>query len=101
MTRARGFLGTSGAKWSTAIREIPRALETGNLDLRPECQAVKITHDDSGKVERFAHAHRSTAEIYEHMPMAVPSPDGAKVLWASDWEDASAPAYTYVARCPR
>ena len=41
----------SGAKWSTAVREIPRALETGNLDLRPECQAVKITHDDSGKVD--------------------------------------------------
>jgi choline dehydrogenase-like flavoprotein len=41
----------SGAKWSTAVREIPRALETGNLDLRPECQAVKITHDDAGKVD--------------------------------------------------
>lgn len=41
----------SGAKWSTAVREIPRALETGNLDLRPECQAVKITHDAAGKVD--------------------------------------------------
>ena len=41
----------NGAKWSTAVREIPRALETGNLDLRPECQAVQITHDDAGKVD--------------------------------------------------
>jgi choline dehydrogenase-like flavoprotein len=41
----------SGAKWSTAVREIPRALETGNLDLRPACQATRITHDDSGKVD--------------------------------------------------
>lgn len=39
-----------GSKWSTLVREIPRALETGNLDLRPECQAVRITHDDAGKV---------------------------------------------------
>ena len=41
----------AASKWSTAVREIPRALATGNLDLRPECQAVKITHDDSGKVD--------------------------------------------------
>ena len=27
------------------VREIPRALATGNCDLRPSCQAVKITHD--------------------------------------------------------
>lgn len=39
----------SGAKWSTNVREIPRALATGNLDLRPECQAVKITHDAGGR----------------------------------------------------
>ncbi|MDQ6656690.1 MAG: GMC family oxidoreductase [Actinomycetota bacterium] len=39
-----------GSKWSTLVREIPRALETGKLDLRPECQAVRITHDDAGKV---------------------------------------------------
>jgi len=39
------------SKWSTAVREIPRALETGKLDLRPECHAVRITHDDSGRVD--------------------------------------------------
>ena len=37
-----------GSKWSTLVREIPRAMATGNLDLRPLSQAVKITHDDSG-----------------------------------------------------
>lgn len=39
------------SKWSTAVREIPRALETGKLDLRPECHAVRITHDSTGKVD--------------------------------------------------
>jgi choline dehydrogenase-like flavoprotein len=41
----------SGAKWSTLVREIPRALETGHLDLRPDCQAVRITTDAAGKVD--------------------------------------------------
>ena len=39
------------SKWSTLVRQIPRALETGNLDLRSNCQAVRITHDDAGKVD--------------------------------------------------
>lgn len=41
----------NGSKWSTAIREIPRAQATGNLDLRPECQAVRITHDSAGRAD--------------------------------------------------
>ncbi|MEM7426234.1 MAG: GMC family oxidoreductase [Pseudomonadota bacterium] len=41
----------NGSKWNTAVREIPRALETGLLDLRPDCQAVKISHDDNGKAD--------------------------------------------------
>ncbi|HZZ96349.1 MAG TPA: GMC family oxidoreductase [Jatrophihabitantaceae bacterium] len=41
----------NGSKWSTLVREIPRALETGNLDLRPQCQAVRISHDSAGKVD--------------------------------------------------
>ncbi|MGA4508499.1 GMC family oxidoreductase [Propionibacteriaceae bacterium G1746] len=51
----------SGAKWSTAVREIPRALETGNLDLRPECQAVRITHDAAGKVDGVEYLDASGA----------------------------------------
>lgn len=39
------------SKWSTRAREIPRALETGLLDLRVECQAVQITHDRRGRVD--------------------------------------------------
>ncbi len=41
----------SGAKWSTMVREVPRALATGNLDLRPDSQAVRISHDAAGRVD--------------------------------------------------
>src|SRR3954453_23910514 len=41
----------NGSKWSTLVREIPRALETGNLELRSSAQAVRITHDSAGKVD--------------------------------------------------
>jgi choline dehydrogenase-like flavoprotein len=39
-----------GAKWSTLYTEIPKALETGNVELRPQCMVLQIQHDKSGKV---------------------------------------------------
>ena len=39
------------SKWSTRAREIPRAVASGNCDLRPSSQAVKITHNAEGKVD--------------------------------------------------
>ena len=39
-----------GAKWSTLYTEIPKAETTGRFELRPESMAVKINHDDAGKV---------------------------------------------------
>ena len=39
----------NGSKWNTAVSEIPKALGTGLLDLRPNSHAIKITHDKSGK----------------------------------------------------
>jgi choline dehydrogenase-like flavoprotein len=38
------------AHWSTLTTEIPAAERTGNLDLRPECMAIRIEHDDAGRV---------------------------------------------------
>ncbi len=53
------FQGDKGsAKWSTAVREIPRALETGRCDLRAECQAVQITHDAAGHVDGVLYLDR-------------------------------------------
>lgn len=37
------------AKWSTAVSEIPRAIATGKLDLRPNSMAVRIEHDARGR----------------------------------------------------
>ncbi len=59
----------NGSKWSTLVREIPRALETGKLDLRPESQAVQITHDPQGRVDgvvyldKHGHLHRQAAKV--------------------------------------
>ncbi|WP_148575423.1 GMC family oxidoreductase [Nocardioides caldifontis] len=59
----------STAKWSTAVREIPRALETGKLDLRPESQAVQVTHDAQGRanavlyLDKDGNLHRQAARI--------------------------------------
>lgn len=58
-----------GSKWSTLVREIPRALETGLLDLRANCQAVTITHNDSGAVDAVEYVdgagnmHRQSARV--------------------------------------
>jgi choline dehydrogenase-like flavoprotein len=48
----------SGAKWSTLYTEIPKAEATGRLDLRPQSHAVKISHDDTGKVTGVVYADK-------------------------------------------
>ena len=48
----------SSAKWSTLYTEIPAALETGNLELRPECMVLQVQHDDSGKVTGVLYADK-------------------------------------------
>lgn len=45
-----------GAKWSTLYSEIPKAIATGHLELREQCQVVKINHDASGKVASVVYA---------------------------------------------
>ena len=59
----------STAKWSTAVREIPRALETGKLDLRAGAHAVQVTHDSQGRangvlyLDKNGNLHRQAAKI--------------------------------------
>jgi choline dehydrogenase-like flavoprotein len=48
----------SGAKWSTLVAEIPKGEATGNLEVRPESQAVKIEHDASGKATAVVYADK-------------------------------------------
>jgi hypothetical protein len=60
-----------------------------------EVVAVKL--DGSLQVERFAHLH-TLIKDYLTEPHGVPSPDGRRVLWASNWENPAArPVGAYVA----
>ena len=52
-----------------------------------------------GVAQVFAHEHHSYDAGYYHQPQAVPSRDGVRVLWASDWDGGrKAPVFDYVAR---
>ena len=59
----------STAKWSTAVREVPRAVETGKCDLRASSQAVQITHDAQGRANAVIYLdgdgnlHRQAAKV--------------------------------------
>jgi choline dehydrogenase-like flavoprotein len=46
----------SEAKWSTLNSEIPAALETGKLELRPESQVIQIQHDVAGQITGVLYA---------------------------------------------
>ncbi|MFP5023380.1 GMC family oxidoreductase [Pseudonocardia phyllosphaerae] len=48
-----------GSKWSTLVAELPKAEATGNLDLRPESQAVQILHDPSGRATGVLYVDRN------------------------------------------
>ncbi len=48
-----------GALWGTANTEIPRALKTGLVELRPECMVLQIQHDKSGKVSGVLYADKN------------------------------------------
>jgi len=48
----------SGAKWSTLVSEIPKGEATGNLEVRPQSQVLKIEHDDAGKVTGVVYADK-------------------------------------------
>jgi len=65
------------------------------LPYRDEVVAVKL--DGSMTVERIAHLHSNKID-YVTEAHAVPSPDGKRVLWASNWGSTSGrPISVYVA----
>ena len=59
----------SGAKWSTLYAEIPKAEATGNCELRTECMALRIVHDECGHAsgveyaDRDGHRHLQKARV--------------------------------------
>jgi hypothetical protein len=54
--------------------------------MRFNAEIVAVKMDGSGEIERFGHYH-STAGTYRAEAQAVPSPDGRRVLFASDWAE--------------
>ena len=50
------------AKWSTLHSEIPKAEDTGRLDLRTECMALQVVHDRHGRVSGVLYADRDGAQ---------------------------------------
>lgn len=48
-----------GSRWSTLNVEIPRALATGKLELRPQSRAVFIEHDAAGKASGVVYVDAS------------------------------------------
>src|SRR5260221_8180817 len=48
----------SGAKWSTLYTEIPKGEATGNLEVRPNSQVLRIEHDDKGLVTGVVYADK-------------------------------------------
>jgi choline dehydrogenase-like flavoprotein len=53
----------SGAKWSTLVAEIPKGEATGNLEVRPNSQVLKIEHDASGKVTGVVYADKDGNQL--------------------------------------
>jgi choline dehydrogenase-like flavoprotein len=59
-----------GAKWSTLYTEIPKAEATGHCEVRPESTALKINHDDRGRVTGVVYADAAGAR-HEQKARAV------------------------------
>lgn len=47
-----------GAKWSTLYADIPQALATGRVELRPEAMVLKVEHDKAGRATGVLYADK-------------------------------------------
>ena len=54
-----------GAKWSSAYHDIPLGEATGNLEVRENAQALKIEHDDTGKVTGVLYADKDGNQHFQ------------------------------------
>jgi hypothetical protein len=51
-------------------------------------------------IERFAKTRSSSPDNYDRQAHAVPSPDGKRILWASDWGNSTGPVEAYIVYRP-
>jgi len=59
-----------GAKWSTLYTEVPKAEATGHFELRTAAMAVRIVHDDRGRVAGVVYAD-ADGNLHEQKARAV------------------------------
>ena len=59
-----------GAKWSTLYTEVPKAEATGHFELRTGAMAVRIRHDDTGRVTGVVYAD-ADGNLHEQKARAV------------------------------
>jgi hypothetical protein len=71
-----------------------KARAEGSVPYIQEIAALKI--DGGGELRRIVHT-RSAKYDYRSEAHASPSPDGSKVIWASNWGHAGGPVSSYVA----
>jgi hypothetical protein len=98
-TSARGYQRPGWALLSAYAAE-----PLSSYDTFPNWQELlAVQLDGSGTVERWAQTHYSATVDYNRSTFGVPSPDGTRVMFASDWEDGSpsAQVHTYVVEHPR
>ena len=55
----------SGAKWSTANAEIPKAEASGRCEVRPECMALAIHHDQGGRASGVHYADKHGGQHFQ------------------------------------
>lgn len=55
----------SGAKWSTANAEIPKAEASGRCEVRAECMALAIHHDGGGRVSGVLYADKQGDQHFQ------------------------------------
>ncbi|MGD1924413.1 MAG: GMC family oxidoreductase [Paracoccaceae bacterium] len=54
-----------GAKWSAGYVEIPQGEATGKLEVREQCMALQVQHDDSGKVTGVLYADKDGNQQFQ------------------------------------
>lgn len=87
--------GRPGWVFLTYGGDARRAAHPGRVPLHGEIVALRI--DGSGEIRRIVHT-RTVGDDYLAEAHASPSPDGAQVIWASNWGAESGPVASYVAR---
>lgn len=80
--------------WAFASMDAPKANGGYSSALDREVYAHQLK--SGGGIKRLVNTYGSTSTAYERMTAAVPSPDGLRVFYRSDWGNGSGAIYGFV-----